>query len=622
MNGTQPRQNESVAAVVAERSISQKLAGPKTALLIVAIAWIGLMPWRPVLSCNDWAFYDSVFSTIATGRAVVNDYLYPSTIGLTVPAAALTLLIGNPWVACMSLTGVLGFLAPISIWQLLSRLKIENAQIFRALLVLAMFPLFLDKWTRFESEVPAFGLGLLSLMLLWRAAGTQGTIVRVLCSALVLTWAVLIRQNHLVLIAAAPLLLKNPNRYLKIVIFSCTPLIGLLLYHWLRIAPLALNEQLLPRIVTIVTHFSIIRLCTPAFCSGAAFLLLLIAAPGQVRRLLQSLTTLRWGIGIISFTLLFAAVRSNISILAPTLHVSHLSFLSPYPLAAVTLVGALVFPVFLPSRVDWKQRSAGGIFFVIALGYLAAVLVYGGFWDYYMLEPAFFLFLSGLTLRPSLTIPNRSRWVDAFCSSGFLLVFCSGVAILVTGLFSPRHEVWIGIFIGSFLILLKWLMSSSLQNLLKDGQILSILFLPLFLLSSWYLEREEIDLQTNTLLIIENAFRDKLTSPAEISAPYGLTSWSTFTYKRELYVQGKSNNLSAWELWTLPHNAELRWNSRFGHDIVRHHRETLLSTGAASIAFRDRQWTLWRICCDESKTHFAHKFLPLNSSEWQASRTH
>src|SRR3954468_834276 len=85
---------------------------PALALALTAIAWIGLSPWRPILPGGDFGFYDSVVRTITEGRPIVSDWLAPATVGLTVPAASMTWLVGDLWVGSMAVMGLFGFLGP------------------------------------------------------------------------------------------------------------------------------------------------------------------------------------------------------------------------------------------------------------------------------------------------------------------------------------------------------------------------------------------------------------------------------------------------------------------------------------------------------------------------------
>src|SRR3978361_2118556 len=106
---------------------SQQL--PACALVLTVIAWIGLAPWRPILSGDDWGFYDSVTRTIAQGRPIVSDWLAPATVGLTVPAAGMAWLTGDLWIGSMALMGVFGVLGLAALWLLLRTLDVPPARI-------------------------------------------------------------------------------------------------------------------------------------------------------------------------------------------------------------------------------------------------------------------------------------------------------------------------------------------------------------------------------------------------------------------------------------------------------------------------------------------------------------
>lgn len=576
-----------------------------------------------MLSCNDWAFYDSVLATISSGKAVVNDYLYPSTIGLTVPGAFVSVASGNFWVGCTAVLGLLGFLGLISMSSLLARLRVERQEIFCSLLTLMMLPIFLDKWTRFESEVPAFGLALTSLALLIHSRDNRMEFLLLLCASLFLSWSVLIRQNHLVL-AVVPLLLyrQNERRILRLLLFAALPVAALVTIHWYRVTPLALNDQLLPRVVLVLTRLSTLRLGFWILCfsGGLAFLLLTMAAPSRAHYLLRAMTTTRWAIATISFLILCWSAAFDFAQLSPLLHVSHLSFLFPYPFAAITLLGALVLPAFIPLTFNLKEPSMKEVFVIIAAAYLVPVIAYGGYWDYYMMEPAAFLFFSGLSGERQYTSSKRSITVKTFLACGFFTFTVSIGAMLLARTFWFDNAVWIGVLLGLSMMLLAILQAPSLfRSVLLGGKIITFAVLPLFLITSWYLEREEIDLQTTSLQIIEKGFRHKVVYPAEINAPYGLTSWNTFERKRQMYLEGKTESLAAWELWNLPHTAVLKWSSRRGKSPLRRHHEKLIESGTAKIGFVTRTWSVWRICCEENKVHFEHRFLPLNSIEWQNS---
>lgn len=169
------------------------------AVALAILAWLLLAPWRPILAGDDWGFYNSVLLTIRNGWPTVSDWLNPATIGLTVPATWAVQLTGQLWLGSLLVIGGFGVAALLGWARLLAVLGVAERRP-RAILVLAFFPIFLGKWVRFESALPGLALLLWALVLLLAATsaspGERRGRWQVLGASLLLSWALLIRQNH------------------------------------------------------------------------------------------------------------------------------------------------------------------------------------------------------------------------------------------------------------------------------------------------------------------------------------------------------------------------------------------------------------------------------------------
>jgi hypothetical protein len=531
-----------------------------------------------MLAGDDWGFYDSVVLTIIHGRPVVSDWLSPSTVGLSIPAAWLSLVVGNVWLGSMAVVGVFGTLGLAGFWSLLRSLNIAPNHIALALLVLGFFPIYLGKWSRFESSVPALSLLLVALALLVRSflsfpKGQRRSFLYLFAASVCIAWAITIRQNHwvAVVVGAAGVWLIPPPKYrvIRLAIWMSAPVVAL---GYLRVGVEPSFSQSTATYFKLIETFSVARNLTTLvrglfFSAGVAFLMLVLVSPGAAIEQLRGLSRLRWSMGAVGLAgLVIYLVLSQQSLrwLAPATDVFLLSRSTPVMIATVVL-GSLVWCSFLPGRATSGRLWMHQGLLLMSGGYL--VLMAGwGYWEYYALEPIVLLFVTALP------VGQRPSCIDS-----------------------------------------------------RFGRATVLIGLLVYAAVSWYGQRVSNDLQTAQLQIIESAFRDGTTRPGDIGgAPFGLAAWNVFPYQvRQWQTQRTGNPLAFWELLSKSPAFVFRW--RCSNDRVVSKDDRVVRAGIARIGFRDQCWILLQKLQAEGDPRLLsipHRYLPLTSAEWQSYLAH
>ena len=283
-------------------------------------------PWRPILSGDDFGFYDSVVRTITERRPIVSDWLAPATVGLTVPAAGMTWLVGDLWVGSMAIMGIFGLLGLAALWYLLRGLEIQPAKIALTILILGFFPIYLGKWTRFESCLPSVSLLLTALALIVRIFRPDSRPARPawlysLAAGLCIAWAIAIRQNHVIVMLACSLgllvmpSLRQPLRQ-RVLLLIAWALPTAITFVALRLGVPLSFAQRTATLYMVSAHFSVLGylaalLRAVSFAAGMAALMVLMIAPRTIIGIVQRMTRISWGIGLASTgaLLLYAAQR-------------------------------------------------------------------------------------------------------------------------------------------------------------------------------------------------------------------------------------------------------------------------------------------------------------------------
>ena len=459
---------------------------PALALALTIIGWIGLAPWRPILAGDDWGFYDSVTRTIIHGRPIVSDWLAPATVGLTLPAAGMTLLVGDLWGGSMLVMGIFGLVGLVALWFLLRALAVRPTRIALTILVLGFFPIYLGKWTRFESCLPSVSLFVSALALLipiYLPTGreTRREFLYSLGAGVCIAWAIAIRQNHVVIIPVGAL--------------------GILLMPGLRQRALLLIAWALPAVVTIIAlrlgvplsfaqrtatfdmvsaHFSVVGylaalLRALCFSSGMALLIALLIVPGTIIIIVRQITRLGLIIGACSMSILLTFAARHQGWLAPDTDILALMLVRHTLLALTTILGGLFWwPIITRALRSPTTWLASGLLLMVA-GYLGLVAAWG-YWEYYLFEPILLLVIV-------LLLPTSDRTE----SSAYQL--------------APPSQ----------------------SQLARAGRLDWLTILAVYVILSWNIQRMSNDTQATQLQVLEQAFRDRITVPADTDQiPFGL----------------------------------------------------------------------------------------------------
>jgi len=559
---------------------------PALALALTAIAWIGLSPWRPILSGDDFGFYDSVVRTITEGRPIVSDWLAPATVGLTVPAASMTWLVGDLWVGSMAIMGIFGLLGLAALWFLLRGLEIQPARIALAILILGFFPIYLGKWTRFESCLPSVSLLLTALALIVRVFRPGSRPARQawlysLAAGLCIAWAITIRQNHIIVVLACSLgllvlpSLRQPLRKRVLLLISFV-LPTVIAFIALRLGVPLSFAQRTATLYMVSAHFSVLGylaalLRAVSFASGMAALMALMIAPRTIIGIVQRMTRLSWVIGLASIgaLLLYAAQRPGW--LAPDTDILALLLVRQNLLIAIVLLGSLCWwPIVTSTLRSADPWISGGLLLMVA-GYLVLVAIWG-YWEYYLLEPILLLVI-GLLMHASDTA-NR--------------------ATIGSGQPGRQHRP-------------------------RASRMAWVAIVAIYVLLSWNMQLMSNDAQATQLQVIEHAFRDQIAIPADTDqAPFGLLGWSLFPYQVSHWSDSRQGfSLAFWELQSRDPAVAFRWGC--ADSGIEHARDRILRSGTAQLGWQQQCWSLVRHV-GNARTITAitdYRYLPLTSLEWQ-----
>jgi hypothetical protein len=550
---------------------------PALALALAVGAWIGLTPWRPILAGDDFGYYDSVVRTLTEGRPIVSDWLSPTTVGLTVPAAGMTWLVGDLWAGSMATMGLFGVLGLAALWLLLHELHLPPARIALTMLVVGFFPVYIGKWTRFESSLPSVSLLLAALALFVRVLKARSSTQRpawlvCLAAGLCIAWAIAIRQNHAVVVLVGALgLLVTPGLRRRALLLMAWTLPTAIALIALRVAVPPSFAQRTATLSQVIDHFSALSYLAAlfravCFASGMATLVVLMIAPGTIVGMIRQMTRRSWLIGLTSSgtLLLYAAqrpgwLRLNTDILAFQL-VQHSL------LIAIVLLGALSWwPVLTGALRSVSLRYSCGLLLMV-VGYLVLVAAWG-YWEYYFLEPTVLLTIM-LLLRPS---DEASRAPTA----------------------RPQQ--------------------------LRAGRMAWVAAIAIYVALSWNIQRMSNDAQVTQLRVIEYAFRDRIAIPADIDqAPFGLLGWNLFPHQVTRWSASRQGfSLAFWELQSRDPAVSFRWGCP--DSAVDREREEILRAGTAQVGWQQQCWSLVEHAGGTRPTPLSaeRRYLPLTVSEWQ-----
>jgi hypothetical protein len=539
-----------------------------TAILMTAI-WIGLEPWRPMLAGDDFGYFESVLLTLSRGRVVLSDWLNPFSVGLTVPAAAVTSWVGDIWLGCMLTVGAFGLLGAGALRALLHELGLSRTNATMATLVWVLLPVWLAKWTRFESSVPAASLMILGLWLLLRGSRADGSRLGtdwlwLVGGSVAAAWSISIRQNHVILTAFGAIgLLRAPNldrRTLRLVLWTGLPLLTFFALQFGLPKTYAMEYMLEWRLSQLSLWGYLANLGRGlAFSAGCAGLLVALTAPGSAWAGLKRLSGGRLWLGSATCLGIFtgAIIAGDPAWIAPATDILLLEKLWPVT-AGLTLAGAIIWPVFWTSERDGAFSGRGSSFCLAAFGYLILTSIWG-YWEYYYLESSLLLWCAGLVGAPI----GETRTAPL-----------------------PR---------------------STLPTLLVLGLVAT----------SWLGQRLATDEQAARLQIFEQAFRQGVFAPSECSGMHlGLSGWNLFPAYAERWKTSKTGNpLAFWENRTTP--VYFRWRDANAGRLAAGDRVVL--EGAARIGYRRMPWTIFRRAgppVSGQLTVPTHRRLPLTRSEW------
>ncbi len=544
-----------------------------SALALAVFGWLALEPWRPILEGDEWGYFESIDLTVRARWPVVSDWLNPTTVGLTTPAAVLSVIVGNPWLGGALTLGALGCLGLLGFRRLLAGLSLDPLDQARGILALAFFPVFLAGWVRLGSGVPAFSLMCLSLSLLLPCLDTQQASLRpLLLAAAIAAWAVSIRQNHLALVAAGALALARSEsvdrRTLRLFTWVAPPLLSLVALR-LFVAPSFAQQEFgeprLARLLAAPRYFALALFGGLCFSSGCATLLTGFVAPRRMLRLFAG-TPKAWY--ALSFGLLSALALAGGLVGAGFWANDGLTRVLPSAFNA-TSQQSRVFPAALSALgaaslgghlfAAWRSARSpfGAALALSAAAYLAGAAGWG-YADYYFLDPIVLLCLIGLNDGAD-RIPRPSERLAA----------AAALCLCVAG--------------------------------------------------SWHLQRSENDHKAAQLRIVEFALRDGLADASALDgAPFGLIAWDLFPRHVEQWKKDRIGHPAAF--WERGPASVPRRLLRLRCSPPSEGRR-IVSAGRYRAGFEDVCWSLIADADSPDKVAPAvpHRWLPLDLTEWSRS---
>lgn len=555
---------------------------PPLALALTFVAWLGLAPWRPILAGDDFGFYDSVVRTLLEGRPIVSDWLAPATVGLTLPATMLTWLVGDLWFGSMLTMGLFGALGLVALWGVLRGLALPPARIALTLLILGFCPIYLGKWTRFESCLPSVSLLLTALALMVRVFSPQANAAPFgwrysLVAGFCIAWAIAIRQNHVVMILACILgLLVLPALRQRVRLLITWTLPAALLFIAIRFGVPLSFAQRTATLDLVSAQFSVVSygvalLRAVGFSAGMALLLVLLIAPQTIFRMVRHMSRRDWIIGLISSGLLlfYATTQRTLAWFSPNTDILALQLVHPLLWIAIVLIGSLCWWPVVTSPLRSITPWIGGVLLLMAIGYLLLVAAWG-YWEYYLLEPIVLLML--LLLIPTTDDTNRST----------------------THVGQPARPY-------------------------RFAQQAWFMLIVIYVLLAWNMQWMSNDMQVTQLQVVEHAFRDRIAIPADIEqAPFGLLGWSLFPQQVLRWpAKHQGFSLAFWELQSRNPTVSFRWGC--ADRTLDPSHDQLLRSGIVRVGWQPQCWSLVKHTGTVQATTLItdHRYLPLTTVEWQ-----
>lgn len=545
-------------------------------LIVCAFLWLGLLPWRPNLAGDDFGYYESVIATIAEGRVMLSDWLNPFSVGLTIPAAVFTSATGDIWLGCMLTVGLFGLVGGAALFTLLGELGVSRSAAATATFGWMFLPIWLSKWTHFESSVPATSLMITALWCLVRGSRPQISCLRadwpwLLGGAVATAWAISIRQNHVILIGAGAMVSWTTHldrRGTRVVLWCLVPLMVFALLQFRLPKTYAMEHMLDWRLSQLTLESYLANFLRGlAFSAGAAFVMMALSIPATTKDWFRRRHGASvWVGGLTVLTILVsAAVVGKAGWIAPATDILLLQRLWPVSVGVV-LIGAWLWPefAFSNSRGNFINRST--ILILAAIGYLLLTAVWG-YWEYYYLETTLLLWCSVLTKERPSVVHSALR---------FPLVISRLLVLGVLG-------------------------------------------------GSWFGQRLALDEQSQRLQIFEQAFRQGIATPAESSGMhFGLSGWNLFQSYAERWGKSRVGNpLGFWE--NRPTEVYFRWEPVESGRLAP--EDVPLLQGQATVGFRPVAWTLFRraVARPNSVADMsapAHRPVPLSRAEWDGYLRH
>ncbi|MGH2371454.1 MAG: hypothetical protein ACRDI2_25055, partial [Chloroflexota bacterium] len=296
-------------------------------------------------------------------------------------------------------------------------------------------------------------------------------------------------------------------------------------------------------------------------------------------------------------------------------------------------IGALLWPALAvaPGRL---QRGI----LLAALAYTGPLAVYGGYWDYYVLEPTILLFMYLLThwLRiDEPDAPATGRWSIAasYVYGCALALAVAALGASVAGSLLGERVIWVGVAVGMLGAGLAYALTRVRPHVRPDGpnRALPSAALALYVATSWYTQRVDIDALHAHTLIMEQAFRSGWAAPGDAGATFGHTAWSAFRYQMEkgsAEARGDPEAaLIAWKgmiassgQWGFTPSVRLHWGSRTdGTPRTAGSGYATIAQGSATVGLVPRRWMLVQVDTPSQaeRPTYPHRFLPLTRQEWR-----